>query len=333
MGERAAAAPGRVTSVVCLALLVAVSASGCGGKPDPLAGKDATPPIRTAAATSVDVCHLLSPGNASRVLQRPLLVVGRTVGPARDTTVQCEIGQGFDDPLVVVSLAPEPVARDVFDDAYGNRAGGDPVLTHNLGDTAYTRTEGDQRAIHVLVHGSVLSVSVPFGPTGEAAQVTKEQLVMLTRIAVGSLPANPVVEPMTAPRQCNAITAHALSDTLGRPPTVDAGLVFSPGSLTCSWGGQPGSVTVSVTDDVHVMAAFRASHTLSAYVRVPDVVPLGTGSAFSSNETAGDLVVFVDDRLMMRLDVVPAAGYTGPDIDTTDGERTLAEQLLAELSS
>ena len=59
-----------------------------------------------------------------------------------------------------------------------------------------------------------------------------------------------------------------LADTLGRPPRLSAGLGYTAGSLVCSWSGQPGSVTVWMTDDAAVISRFLDRHPVDQDVPV-----------------------------------------------------------------
>lgn len=306
--------------------------AGCSGSPHPLSGHDATPPARTAATETVDVCHLIPPDVASHLLDRPLIVVGRTVGTARNATVGCDLGVRFGEPVVTVILAPDPIAKDVFEAAYGDRAGGNPSHTE-LGEESFIRTEDMSQVMHVFVRGAVLSVRVPLGPPGSDDAINVVQLKRLTRTALQFLPENPVVESRTAPEACAAIDATVLSDTLGRPPTLESGLQYSAGSLTCSWSGQPGSVTMSMTNDSSAIARFLDSHPVGQNLRVTGVVPRGDGRAYSSPSAAGDLVVVVGDgEALMTSEVIPAAGYADDGIDTSDSERAVARAGLALMS-
>lgn len=321
----------KITVVICCIAALA-GASGCGGHRNPLSGADATPAARTAIARTVEVCGLLPAETASRLLERRLIVVGRAVGASRDATLECQLGDRFGEPFVIVSFAPEPIALDVFDAAYGDRAGGNPTHVNHLGDKAYVRTEDTHRVLHVFVHGAVLSVSVPFGPPGSEDTVTMRQLVRLTRVATEAVPANPAVEPKTAPPACADIDATVLAKTLGRPPSLDAGLAFGDSSLICSWSGQPGSVTVSMTVGADDVDRFLASNPVGQYVPVPGVLPRSEGRALSSPDLAGDLVVLVGGDGLMVLQVIPAAGYADASIDTTQSEREVAKAALSLLT-
>jgi hypothetical protein len=275
------------------------------------------------------VCNVVTGDPASTLLDVSLLVVGRSVGPARATTVECDLGERFGEPLVAVSLAPDPIARDVFDAAYGDPAGGNPGHLQQFGDAAYVRTEGTQRVIHVFVHGAVLSVSVTLGAIGSPDLISMAQLRRLTRAAVKALPDNPAVELSTAPPECGKIDGAVLADTLGRPPRLSAGLTYNGGSLVCSWSGQPGSVTVWMTDDPAVVSRFLDRHPLDQDVAVTGVVPPSQGRAYSSPKTAGDLVVLVGSDRLMTVQVVPAAGYADDGIDTSASEKAVARAGLA----
>ncbi len=324
MGRSGGAVTGLRLTATVFALVVV---TGCGGHPTPLSGPGATPAARTSLATIVDVCGLVSPAKASRLLERELVVVGRTVGASRSPSVECELGARFGEALVTVTLAPDPVALDVFNSAYGNRAGGNPTRVQDLGDAAFVRTEDTLRVLHVFVHGAVLSVSVVHGTESEET-FGQGQLTRLTRAATDALPENPAIESSTAPRTCRAIDATVLAQTLGRSPTLDAGLELGNGSLICSWSGQPGSVTLSLSNDSEEVARFLDQHPLDQDIAVQGVLPAGEGLAYSSPRQAGDLVVLVGRDRLMTLQVIPAAGYAAASIDTSDGERAVAKAAL-----
>lgn len=332
MGRRPGGS-GRNFALLVLGVVGLTLLSGCGGHANPLSGPDATPAARTATATTVDVCDLVPASTASQLLDRAMVVVGRSVSPSRSATVECDIGERFGEPLVVVTLAPDPIAQDVFDAAFGDRVGGNPTRVQ-LGDAAYLRTEDVHRVIHVFVHGAVVSVSTVLGPLGSPDAISKVQLTRLTRTAVKALPENPVVESSTAPRPCDEVDGTVLANTLGRPPSLDAGLEYSSGSLICAWSGQPGSVTVEMTADPAEISRFLDQNPLDQEVAVAGIVQPSQGRAYSSPLTAGDLVLLVRNKLM-TIAVVPAAGYADESIDTSDSERAVAKaglQLLAGLS-
>ena len=316
--------------LVCVALV-----AGCSSHANRLSGPDATPAARTTTATTIDVCDLVTADTASTVLDRSLQVVGRTVGPARETTVECDLGERFGEPLVAVSLAPEPISRDVFDAAYGDPEGGNPGHLQQFGDAAYVRTEGTQRVIHVFVHGAVLSVSATLGAIGSPDLISMAQLRRLTRAAVAALPDNPAVELSTAPQECGKIDGAVLADTLGRPPRLSAGLGYSDRALVCSWSGQPGSVTVWMTDDPAVISRFLDRHPLDLDVAVTGILPRSQGQAYSSPKVAGDLVVLAGPDRLMTVQVIPAAGYADDGIDTSASEVAVAQaglDLMADLT-
>ena len=328
-----------VLTVACALLLTA-----CTGGSSSAGGSDAVPAARTATATTVDVCDLVSAGTISQLLERQLIVVGRTAGAPRNTTVSCDFGVRFAEPVVTVTLAPDPIAQDVFDQAYGLRAGGNPD-TMSLGDKSYLRTEDTHRVLHVFVHGAVVSVGAVIGPPGSGAAaggsgddaagsgaadggVSQTQLVKITRAAVRALPDNPAIESRTAPQTCDEVDGSVLADTLGRPPTLDAGLAFGNGALMCSWSGQPGSVTMTLTADPLDVQRYRHTHPVDDQVAVAGVLPRSEGRAMSSPDVAGDLAVQVGADRLMTLQVIPAAGYTDDGIDTSDSERVVAKAGL-----
>lgn len=311
-----------------LPLLLALLA-GCGGGKGPPKPSSATPPARTTTATPIDVCDLVPTETVAQLLERPLSVVGRSVGAPRNSTVDCQLGQLFATPLVTVTLSPDPIAADVFDAAYGDRAGGNPALIKNLGDKAYVRTEDTNRVLHVYANGAVLSVSVVFGQPGSDDAISMVQLIRLTRAAVKALPDNPVVVTRTSPRPCHEIDPTVLAATLGRPPTLDTGLTVGDGAIMCSWSGQPGSVTLTLTDDPLAVQRYLQAHPIDQSVAVAGVIRPADGRALSSPNDAGDLVVLVGTDRLMTVEVIPAAGYADDGIDTSDDERRVAEAGLA----
>ena len=136
----------------------------------------------------------------------------------------------------------------------------------SLGDKSYLRTEDNDRVLHVFVHGAVLSVTAVIGPpgsaaaaggSGESAAGAGADEVGVSRVSSSGSPEQPCTRcrrtrsSTAAPprRACDEVDATVLAETLGRPPTLDAGLAFGNGSLICSWSGQPGSVTMTLTDD------------------------------------------------------------------------------------
>lgn len=296
----------------------------------------------------MDVCGLIPVDTISEVLERQVIVVGRTAGAPRSTTVTCDVGERFAEPVVSVTLAPDPIALDVFDQAYGLRAGGNPDQM-DIGEKAYLRTEDNHRDLHVFDNGAVLSVSALIGPPGSASAaggsgnsaagpgageggVTRVQLIRLTRAGVKALPENPVVETSTAPQVCDQVDATVLADTLGRPPTLDAGLAFGNGALMCSWSGQPGSVTMTLSTDPLDVQRYLHTHPIEEQVAVPGVLPSSEGRAMSSPQVAGDLAVQVGTDRLLTLQVIPAAGFTDDGIDTTESERDVAKAGLELLN-
>ena len=101
----------------------------------------------------------------------------------------------------------------------------------------------------------------------------------------------------------------------------------------CSWSGQPGSVTISMTDDSSAIARFLDSHPVDQNLRVTGVVHGATDAPTPAPSAAGDLVVVVGDgEALMTSEVIPAAGYADDGIDTSDSERAVARAGLALMS-
>ncbi len=306
---------------------VLLSAVACGGPESPLEGPGATPLKRSSPAVPVDVCELVPESRLSQILERDLDVVGFAYGPSQVATARCEFGDTFDRPVLTVQLAADAVAPVVFQHAYGEAAGGDPVLVRRLGDRALLRTEGDVQSLHVFAHGSVLSLTTVVDPTGP---ITRQALVQTAEVAVGRLPANPVLTQTTPGRRCRLVDTAAIASALGARPTLAS--EFSSGrEVTCSWAGPPGSVVVTLHTDPALVR--RAHHRLAkpTHTRVDGIAPPRTTAVWSSLDEAGDLLIFKDTEAMVEITVIPTAGFADEDIETTPGERALGRSVWVSL--
>ncbi len=303
---------------------------GCQGSSAPETVSGDTPALRAGPLTRVDPCDLLPAATASRLLDLPVQVVGIEVGPASLPTLVCDLGQEFAEPVVSVSFTPEPIAPDVFDDAFGNSAGGDPLRVEGLGDQAFLRTEADVRSLHVFVRGAVLSVRSSLAPLTSRQPVRQPELISLAEAATANVPVNPGLA--TASDPCPNVSSDDVGAALGRPPTMATQWKMADGSAMCSWGGRPGAATVEIIHGQQSIRDYHRTHDLADYVELGN---LGTGSdikAFSSIDLAGDLVITTPDQTLVLIMVVASAGYSDPSIETTDGERQLAKAILANVS-
>ena len=264
------------------------------------------------------------------MLGLPVQVVGKEFGPSRLATLVCDIGQRFSEPIVTVSFTPEAIAQKVFEEAYGNAAGGDPIVVDSLGDRAFVRTEADVRSVHVLVHGAMLSVRTSLEPLSSRGPVPQPELIALAEAAVAAVPDNPA--PPKHDNACPRISSGSIKAAIGRSATMATQWTMADGSLMCSWGAQPGSATVEILRDQQAITEYRQTHHLADYLDLGD---LGAGPgtrALSSVDTAGDLVILARDQALVLITVVASAGYAYPSIATTDGERLLAQNALAMLA-
>jgi len=286
-----------------------------------------TPPAPRGRTVTVDVCDLLPPAAASNVVGRRLQVVGRGVQPTRLETLRCDLGQRFTEPVVTVELTTDPVALAVFEAAYGDAAGGDPRPVPRLHSSSVLRTEGDQQSIHSFVRGAVVSVRTNLSLV---QPILRGQLVELSRLAIRNVPDNPVLAELSDLRRCRAVSQTAVEDAIARPVTlrqeVDLGR-----AVECSWGAQPGSLVVSMTVDRQAFARWQETVTTdSQYAEVDGIFGIEGLTAYSSDESSGDLLVLAAPRVY-RFTLVPAAGFSGSDIPTTPEEKALATDVVTSL--
>lgn len=305
-----------------LLLVVALVATGaCSTERDPTELPGITPPAPRGRPVEVDVCSLLPTPQASELTGRELEVVGVRVEAARLETARCEFGVRFADPVLSLALTTDPVSQRVFESAYGSEAGGDPVAVKAVGVPTFLRTESNDRSMHSYADGAVLTVRTD---VDSAEPVLPPVLAQLMRLAVRRLPNNPVLKELAAPTRCAGISEAAVEAALGRPPTLVQEF-DAVGAVECSWGGQPGSVVVTVRDDRRALKQVRQLVDSEPYAPVP-----GLRGGFSSDDESGDLLV-LDRARVFEITVVPAAGYFGPDVPTTDDEKTLAQEARTGL--
>ena len=333
LGSRRRLPAGGVLAGRLLAAVV-VALTGRAGGPNAPVGPESTPPPRTEPATAVDVCDLLPPERVNQLLGASLHVVGRTVASARLPTAGCELGERVDAVVVSVTLEPEAIAAQVFDDAYGDAIGGDPAPVKDIGDRAYLRTENAGMSLHVYVHGGVVSVRVSLEPFDSRAPIRRSELLELTRLAVAEVPASPRLRVLDTSRRCGRVPEAVVEAAVGRAPTLASG-ADSPTGTVCSWGAQPGSVTARISGGAEAVTRYRDLVVAGRYVHLGDLPGGAAGSgngigvvdAWSAAGRPGDLIV-LHRRGVVVVTVVPAAGFAESDLPTTPGERELAAALV-----
>lgn len=317
----------RLTATAAVVAVVVSCLPGCSqqrGAPEP---PGVTPPVMFGTPVIVDACFLLPPVQASAILARPLSIVGTRVEPPRLETVRCDLGRRFGEPLVSIELTTDPIAFGVFEAAYGEAAGGDPRWVRGTGRPSIWRAEPGQRTIRTFVHGAVIAVE---SNDRLAPPLGRKDMVELSRRAVSRLPRNPVLSEQGTIDRCGSVPDGVVEPALGRPPSIETELSFD-GDVQCSWGGQPGSVVVTVIDDPRDVRRFAQLTDDVDEVEVDGLTPREAGRAWSSTKVAGDLFVLSHDRAL-SLEVTPAAGFSDPEIATTPPELALARVAAGSLS-
>ncbi len=320
--------PGRRGRAVAIAAVLTL-AVGCGGGDRATIADPGGVPVQPHGAPSgVDVCRLLSPRDTADLLDRALRPVGLAYGAARVETLECGLGKQIGVDELSVQLAVGPLSAMVFEDAYGEPAGGDPVFVKRLGQAAFLRTETGDKSLHVLVHGSVLTLRARLGgdhPIGRTA------LVQLAEAALTGLPSNPVLAPTTPGARCSHVALSSVTAAIGAQPSVVSQFDGPDGAVQCSWGSQPGAAEVTVVTDLGRVSAYRRIADSGAYQSV-DLAGVGADvSAVSRTDRAGDLLI-VSRRWAVLLTVMPTAGFSNPRIVTTPGEGMLATAVVTALT-
>lgn len=312
--------------LVLTALMLTLT--GCADARHPTELPGITPPAPRGKAVQVDVCDLLPPASASELVGRQLQVVGRGVEPARLETLRCDLGKRFAEPVVTVELTTDPVALAVFESAYGEAAGGDPQVLRRARYPSVLRTEGNQQSIHSFVRGSVISVRTD---VSLVRPIERRQLLGLSQLAIRRLPVNPVLAEPSELRRCAVVSPSVVEQAIGRPVTLMQEIDLED-AVECSWGAQPGSLIVSLTTQRATLERWQAMVTNNdRYAEVGGVSDADGLTAYSANEAAGDLVVIAAPRVF-RINVVPAAGFSGSDIPTTPEEKALATEVVSKLT-
>jgi hypothetical protein len=309
------------------ALVGLLAASGCGGGSKALTDPDDIPPTRHAPPTDVSVCDLVPIALASAALDRPLKVVGLEYGPSRLPTFRCLLGDEFGVAKLTVELAPGPVARNVFLDAYGDRAGGDPKPVQRLGGVAYLRAEKNERSLHVYTRGAIVSLRLVQDP---ARPVGRRALPQIGRAIIEHLPRNPRLAGTSAGHRCSQISSGLVGAVIGITPSRAVGLDAPDGSVMCSWASFPGSVTVTVIRDAARVAEYRQTVDASSYIDVRGVDGADL-IALSRAKRAGDLLIFAGDASMALIAATPSAGYPDDSIVTTSDEVALGSAVVRAL--
>ena len=309
--------------------VVLVMTAGCGGGGSPpLSGQGDIPPTLHAAARDVSVCSLVPSKIAANILDRDLEIVGLEFGASRVATLSCMMGHEFAVPELTVELAVGPVAAKVFEDAYGDSAGGDPVFLKKVGDGAFLRSEKDARTLHIYARGSVLSLRLHTDP---ARPVERSALISLANLAVDRMPENPHLAPMEAPAACDKVEEESVSAAVGAAPSLVAGLAGADGSLMCSWASRPGSATVTVLRSTARIDDYRRTIDQSLYVEVKALETEPGLTVLSRSDRAGDLLMFDGSDTLAIINVIPSAGFADGTIVTTPGEQVLAHGVIALL--
>jgi hypothetical protein len=276
----------------------------------------------------VDVCTLLPAKIVGNILNRKLEVVGVQYGAAQVPTLRCLFGDEFAVPQVTVELAVGPVAPAVFEDAYGDPAGGDPVFFKRIGDGAFLRSEKGARTFHIYANGSVLSLQLRTDP---AKPVARSKLITLAGLAAERLPENPRLGEAPQDPTCDKIGTDDVGAAVGAAPSLVAGLAGPYGGLACSWASRPGAATATIIRSGQQVAAYRRNLDDNLYVEVGELATSSAMTVLSRSDRAGDLVVFDGRDAMAVIEVIPSAGYADGATATTPGESALAADVIALL--
>lgn len=312
--------------VATVAAVMAVAA--CGGDADPMSDPGDKPEAINAEPKQVDVCQLVRPADIELGLGLVVREVSLQYTAAQVPTLACGFGAEFGVPQVSVQLATGPISFNVFEDAYGVPAGGDPEPVKRLGDSAYFRNEPEGMEIHALVNGAILTVDVA---TDKANPATKRDVVDLARLAADGLPANPRLAPTSAGAHCTRAPDDAITEAIGTGASVTSSLADDDGSLMCSWAARPGSVVVTVVRSPERVASYRRLLDDNLYAPVDEVEGKPDTLAVSRTDKAGDLLIFDGDRALAVVNVVPTAGFSDPEVATTPGEIALANGIVERL--
>lgn len=309
-----------------VALLVAVTA--CGGSSEPMSSPGDKPDETSAAPKQVDVCRLLRPSDIRETLGASLGKVSLEYGAAQVPTLACGLGTEFGVPQVTVQLATGPISTNVFEDAYGHSAGGDPESIDKLGTLAFFRNEPDSMEVRALVNGAILTLEVANDP---AVPVEQKTVVDLARQTAKRLPANPRLAPTPTTSPCSGVSGKSITAAIGTAASVASSLADDDGSMMCSWASRPGSVVISILRSPERIASYRRLMDENLYTTVDEVKASGDLEAVSRTDKAGDLLIFDADRAMAVIALVPTAGFSDATVLTTPGEIQLANDVVDSL--
>lgn len=325
----------RVAAALTLLLFVA----GCGGgAKEPLSEEGDVPPRPAGSPRPVDVCALLPPALAASVLGRPLQVVGVEYGPSRVPTLRCMLGDRFGSAVVQTELATGPIAENVFTDAYGEAAGGDPqyVKRFGLADAdvgpgpifGYLRNEQSSLTLHVYDAGSIVSLQLAVDP---ARPYKRAEVIGLAADIITELPPNPWIAPTEAGSACGSVSSETVGAAIGAEPSAAAHHDGADGSVMCSWAAFPGSATVTVLRSPEAVRDYLGDLDQNLYGPVEDIPGTRGMEVISQQDHAGDLVVIDGTDTVAVVSVVPSAGFADGSLATTPGERELAAVVVARL--
>ncbi|HEX2175844.1 MAG TPA: hypothetical protein VHG70_08025 [Nocardioidaceae bacterium] len=302
-------------------------AGGCSGG-DSAAGDPAgEPPPRTGEVVRVDACKLVARRALRRAVGEPVRVVGRELDPPTLPTESCLWGREFGVALVEVQVTPGPVAADTFEAAFGPAAGDDPREV-DVGEAAYAREGLTSRTLQAFDNGVVLSVEARDSP---GDRLPRRALDAIATAVLDNMPANPELADADPPRPCSRVDERAVAAAMGaevrlRSAHVQDGSAGSGSAAMCSWAGLPGHVVVTTRTDPVQITNFRANLSPRVYERVPQV----PAEAWSQDNHAGDLLIFVDDALV-EVTALPGEGFSSEGVPTTPGEVRLAKELVRTL--
>jgi hypothetical protein len=312
----------------CLAAALLLAASACSGDGSEADAPRAAPsPTRAGQVVPIDVCDVVSRQAVRRALGEPVRVVGRELDPPTLPTETCLYGREFGVALLEVQVTPGPVAEETFEAAFGPAAGDDPRAV-GVGESAYAREGLTSRTLQVFANGVVLSL-LATDPPGD--RLPRDALTRVADRLLGALPGNPELTDALPLRPCSRIDQHAVAAAMRTPVRLRSTFVDGPpgdpsSPTMCSWAGLPGQVVVTVRTDPVQVTNFRANLSPRVYQPVPQV----PAEAWSQNDEAGDLLVFLPGALV-EITTLPGEGFSSPNTATTPGEIRLARDLVRTL--
>jgi hypothetical protein len=319
---------GLVAVTVLLTLPVLLAAAACsGGGPGRGDDRAAPPPARTGEVVPVDACGLVGPKAMRRALGEPVRVVGRELEAPTLPTESCLWGREFAVPLVEVQVTPGPVAEDTFEAAFGPPAGDDPRAV-DVGEAAYARQGLTSRTLQAFADGVVLSLEARDSP---GDRLPRRALDRLAAAVLSRLPGNPELADAQSRPPCRRVDEKAVAAAMHarvrlRRAHVEGRSSGPVRAAMCSWAGLPGQVVVTMRTDPVQITNFRANLSPRVYRPVPQI----PGEAWSQNDHAGDLLIFLDDALL-EVTTLPGEGFSAQTVPTTTGEVTLGRELVRAL--